>query len=35
MIVDPELMPDIIEALQTGLKNYNEAKATEDREANR
>jgi hypothetical protein len=33
MIVDPELMPDIIEALQAGLKNYHEAKAIEDREA--
>ncbi len=35
MIIDPELMPGIIEALQTSLKNYNETKATEEREANR
>ncbi|SRR5258708_15563564 len=31
--VNPEFLPDIIEALQTGLKNYNEAKAAMDREA--
>jgi hypothetical protein len=31
MIVDPELMPDVIKALQTGLENYH--KARKEREA--
>jgi len=32
MIVDPELMPKMIEALQTGLENYKKAKSWHERE---
>ena len=35
MIVAPGLIPEMIQALQTGLDNYNEARANEEREANR
>lgn len=31
--VSPQLVPEIIKALQTGLDNYNHMKATEEREA--
>jgi|SRR5215469_11131447 len=31
MIVDPELMPEVIKALQTGLDNYHKVKASEER----
>ncbi|MGB8344169.1 MAG: hypothetical protein WCD86_04750 [Ktedonobacteraceae bacterium] len=34
MIVAPGLVPELIEALQVGLKNYNDAIANEGREAN-
>jgi len=34
MTVAPQLVPEIIKALQTGLDNYNAAKAREEREAN-
>lgn len=33
MIIDPELMPDVIKALETGLENYHKTKAREEREA--
>jgi hypothetical protein len=33
MIIDPELMPDIIKTLQTGLENYHKVKAREEGEA--
>lgn len=32
LVVAPQLVPDIIKALQTGLDNYNAAKAIEERE---
>ncbi len=35
MTVAPQLIPEIIKALQTGLENYNAAKASEEREASR
>jgi len=35
MTVSPQLVPDIIKALQTGLENYNAAKAVEEREASK
>lgn len=34
MTVSPQLVPEIIKALQAGLDNYNAAKAFEEREAN-
>ena len=34
MTVAQQLVPEIIKALQTGLDNYNAAKAREEREAN-
>ena len=33
MTVSPQLVPEIIKALQTGLDNYNLMKASEEREA--
>ena len=33
MVVAPELMPEIIKAMQTALEGYNAAKASEEREA--
>ncbi len=35
MTVAPQMVPEIIKALQTGLDNYNASKASEEREANR
>src|SRR6266849_1855655 len=35
MTVAPELVPEIIKALQTGLDNYNASKANEEGEARR
>ena len=35
LVVAPQLVPDIIKALQTGLDNYNVAKAIEEREASK
>jgi len=35
MIIDPELMPDVIKALQTSLENYNKAKAYEEKRSNK
>ena len=35
LIVAPQLVPEIIKALHTGLDNYNVSKASEEREANR
>ncbi len=35
LIVAPELVPDIIKALQEGFDNYNAAKANEEREASK
>lgn len=35
MTVAPQLVPEIIKALQVGLDNYNASKASEEREANR
>ncbi len=35
MTVAPQLVPQIIKALQEGLDNYNAAKANEEREASR
>ena len=35
LVVAPQLVPDIIKALQTGLDNYNAAKAIEEREASK
>lgn len=35
IIVAPQLVPEIMKALQTGLENYNTSKANEEREANR
>lgn len=32
MIVDPELMPEVIKAMQTGLDNYNISKGSGERE---
>ena len=35
LVVAPQLVPEIIKALQTGLDNYNTSKANEEREARR
>jgi hypothetical protein len=35
IIVAPDLVPEIIKAMQTGLDNYNASKANEEREAER
>lgn len=35
IIVAPQLVPEIIKALQTGLDNYNTSRAYDEREANR
>lgn len=35
MTVAPQLVPEIIKALQVGLDNYNASKANDEREANR
>lgn len=35
LVVAPQLVPDIIKALQIGLDNYNAAKAIEEREASK
>jgi hypothetical protein len=35
LTVAPQLVPEIIKALQTGLDNYNASKASEEREASR
>ena len=35
LVVAPQLVPDIIKALQVGLDNYNATKAIEEREASK
>ena len=35
LIVAPQLVPDLIKALQEGLNNYNASKEMEEREANK